>query len=179
MARLVLLLALFGCAGLPAVPDAPPDPRVRPGALFGGATCGAGVLTHADGTTPRPFTVESRGAPAGEGLILDQTIRFDDGEVRERRWTLQPDGARTYRGTLTEASGDVRAQVGGNRLTLSYPLAGVPLGRMTQVLTLRADGGVDNVGTARVAGVPVRRLREEIARAGEEGCPPPHTNTLP
>ena len=170
MVRPLSLLLLAACAGLPAVPDAPPDPRVRPGALFGGLTCGAGVLTHADGTSPRPFTVASRGAPAGDGLVLNQTIRFDDGEVRTRRWALQPDGPRTYRGTLTEASGDVRAQVGGDRLTLSYPLAGVPLGRMTQVLTLRADGGVDNRGTARVAGVVVRRLEERIETEGA-ACP--------
>ena len=158
------------------LPEAAPEAGVRPEEMFAGVTCGRGVLTHADGGAPRGFTVRSTGERArstGEGtsggFVLDQTIRFDDGERRERRWVLRADGPRRYRGTLTEASGPVRARVGGDTLTLAYPLAGVPLGRMEQTLTLGADGRVANIGTARVAGVPVRRLSETITR-GAGAC---------
>ena len=169
--RAVPLLALFaGCVAAPSVPDAPPAPGVRPTEMFGGASCGRGVLTHADGSSPRVFTVRSEGRLTAAGLVLDQTIAFEDGERRQRRWVLRPDGPASYRGTLSEASGTVRARVGGDRLTLAYALDGVPLGRMTQTLTLREDGRVDNQGVARVVGVPVRRLRETIVPLAREGA---------
>ena len=167
-----LLLLVTACVAAPPVPDEPPVQGARPAEMFGGIVCGRGVLTHADGSRPRPFAVRSEGRRAGDGLVLHQTIVFEDGETRERRWVLWPNGPARYRGTLTEASGPVRARVGGKTLTLAYALDGLPLGRMRQRLTLRPDGRVDNQGTASIAGLPVRRLTEVIAPSPEGGaCP--------
>ena len=135
--------------------------------MLSGVLCGDAVLTKPGGAVADRMVVTSRGAAAGGGLVLDQTIRFEGGETATRRWVVQPDGPDTYRGTLTgdeavAASGEVRARVAGNTLRIRYPVAGVPFGRMEQVLTLRADGTVDNQGTVRVLGVPVRRLSETI-----------------
>ena len=165
-AFLAASLALAGaCAG--GLPDAPPNPAARPGAMLSGVLCGDAVLTKAGGEVADRMVVTSRGAAAGEGLVLDQTIRFKDGETATRRWVVQPDGPDTYQGTLTgdeavAASGVVRARVAGDTMRIRYPVAGVPLARMEQFLTLRADGAIGNVGTVRVLGVPVRRLTETI-----------------
>ncbi|WP_272945612.1 DUF3833 family protein [Parvularcula oceani] len=158
-----------------SAPLAPPLPGARPEAMFDGRHCGRGVLAKADGAEPRRFAVVSEGERAGEGLRLVQTIRFEDGETRERVWTLRPEGEgdQRYTGTLTEASGPVRAAVSGPTLRLTYPLAELPLGRMTQHLTVQPDGTVTNTGTVTLAGFPVRRLTESIAPMGEEGCAAP------
>ena len=154
-----------GCTS--GLPDAPPNPAARPGALLSGVLCGDAVLTKPGGAVADRMVVTSRGAASGGGLVLDQTIRSADGETATRRWVVRPDGPDTYRGTLTgdeavAASGAVRARVAGDALRIRYPVAGVPFGRMEQVLTLRADGTIGNVGTVRVLGVPVRRLTEVI-----------------
>ena len=138
--------------------------------MFGGAFCGRGVLAEADGASPRRFVVRSNGAPGPEGFRLDQIVVFEDGERRERRWTLRADGPAAYVGTLTEASGPVRVRIEGATARLTYPLAEVPLGRMTQHLTVQPDGSVTNTGTVRVAGVPVRRLTEAIVPLAGDSC---------
>ena len=165
MMRHALPLLLAACAS--GLPDAPPNPAARPGAMLSGVLCGDAVLTGPGGEALDRMVVTSRGTASGEGLVLDQTIQFKDGEAAARRWVVRPDGPDTYRGTLTgdeavAASGAVRARVAGDALRIRYPVAGVPFARMEQVLTLLPDGTIDNRGTVRVLGVPVRRLAEVI-----------------
>ena len=167
--RLPLLL-LAACSSAPA---APPLPGADPHAMFLGEHCGRGVLAGADGSEPRRFAALSRGTAEGDTLRLAQTIAFEDGEMRERVWTIRPDGDAAYTGTLTEARGPVRAAVSGPTLTLTYPLAELTLGRMTQHLTVQPDGTVTNTGTVTLAGLPVRHLTEHIAPLGPEGCEAP------
>ena len=174
LAPACLAACLAACAGgpqVPAMPDAPPNalpnPGARPAAMLSGVFCGDAVLTKRGGRVAERMTVTSRGVAIGDGLMLDQTIRFAGGGTATRRWTVQPDGPDSYRGTLTgdervAASGEVRARVAGDTLRIRYPVAGVPFGRMEQVLTLRPDGTIANVGAVRVLGVPVRRLAETI-----------------
>ena len=163
--RLALLILLAACAN--TLPDAPPNPAARPGAMLSGVLCGDAVLTGPGGAALDRMVVTSRGRASGDSLVLDQTIRRADGTVARRRWVVEPDGPDTYRGTLTgdegvAASGAVRVRVAGDALRIRYPVAGVPLARMEQFLTLRPDGAIANVGTVRVLGVPVRRLTEVI-----------------
>lgn len=147
-----------------ACAHAPADgPGLEPELFFAGATLGRGVLEHRDGSIARRFEVESRGRASAQGVAIEQTIEFDDGETRTRRWTLTKTGPDTYRGTLTEASGPVRARRRDGTLTLSYRLATVTFGRMRQSLTLDASGRrVINEGTVRVLGIVVRRMHEVI-----------------
>lgn len=142
-------------------------PAARPGAMLSGVLCGQAVLTKPGGAVADRMVVTSRGRAAADGLVLDQVIAFADGRTAARRWSVQPDGPDSYRGTLTgdeavAASGDVRIRVAGDSLAIRYPVAGVPLARMHQVLTLRADGKIDNEGTVSILGIPVRRLTEVI-----------------
>ena len=148
--------------------------------MLAGSFCGVGTLSRPGGEVDKSFAVTSFGLSAGEGLILTQTIAWSDGDTDERVWTLQPDGPHTYRGTLTgesAASGEVRVRAAGDALHIDYPVAGVPLARMRQTLTLGPDGVIANEGTVSLLGVPVRRLTETItpldaalAKTGETAC---------
>ena len=157
--RPLLSVALVvGCASTTA-----PGPRLEPELFFDGQTFGEGVLEFRDGSIARRFEVESRGVRSGQEIAIEQSLRFDDGETRARRWTLTKTDHDRYRGTLTEASGPVRARRRDGVLTLSYALATVPLGRMRQTLTLQPGGRqVINEGQVRVLGVVVRRMYEVI-----------------
>ncbi|MBB4659814.1 DUF3833 family protein [Parvularcula dongshanensis] len=159
-ASLLAVLVIPACTG--HLPDAPPEEAVRPEVLFAGVGCGRGVLTFRNGALDDAFTVTSRGRESEDGFVLDQTVRFGSGKVTERRWTMRPSGERTYEGTLTEASGPVKAVVAGGTLRLTYPMEDVPGGRMTQHLHLLDDGNVMNVATVTAFGIPVRRLSERI-----------------
>lgn len=162
---------LAACAG--GLPDEAPNPAARPATMLSGVLCGDAVLTgpgylgKSSGDVKDEMIVTSRGEARGDALVLDQTIRFADGETATRRWVVRPDGPDSYVGTLTgdeavAASGAVRARVAGDTLRIRYPVAGVPLARMEQFLTLREDGAIANRGTVRVLGVPVRHLEETI-----------------
>jgi len=168
-----LLTPLLSVALLAACAHAAaPGPSLAPELFFNGETFGRGVLEYRDGSVARRFEVESRGRASEQGIAIDQKIEFDDGEARTRRWTLTKTGPDTYRGTLTEASGPVRAKRRDGALTLSYRLATVPFGRMRQSLTLQAGGRrIINEGTVRVLGIVVRRMHEVIDLVDPENPP--------
>ncbi len=164
--HLARLLAVAGVLHLGCASSGEPAPTLAPELFFAGSTHGRGVLERRDGSVARRFEVESRGQATAEGVVIDQRIRFDDGERRERRWCLIKTGPDRYRGTLTEASGRVRARRRDGALRLSYRLATVPFGRMRQSLRLEADGArVINEGNVRVLGIVVRRMHEIIERS--------------
>ena len=145
---------------------------MHPEVFFGSEALGRGVLVRRNGSIARGFEVKSTGRESARGdFVLDQTIRFDDGEVQTRRWTLTKTSAHRYRGTLTDASGPVRATTDHSVLSLSYRLAGVPLARVQQVLYLQPGGQtIINEGTVRILGIRVRRLHEviEIAEPADQ-----------
>ena len=156
--RLVLLpLAAALIAAAPAETD------FRPDLFFEGRTRGLGTVDTL-ASAPRQLAVESVGRIAPDGtLILDQAITIG-GERSARTFRIRrlPDGP--WRGSLTDASGPVRAAVTGNTLTLAYPMKRAGL-RMSQTLTLQ-PGGRTLLNRARVTllGVPVARIEETIEK---------------
>jgi hypothetical protein len=139
-------------------------PEMRPESFFLGATRGSGVLQTGGGRPSRTFTVRSLGRAVPGGITVDQEIRWNDGEVDRRSWTVRRTGPHTYRGELTEATGPVTAEARGNVLRLNYPMKG-PGVSMEQWLYLQPDGRtVINEGTVRVLGVVVARISEQIVR---------------
>lgn len=149
--------------------EPPHGPALRPEVFFDGQTLGRGVLVFRDGSIHRRFEVSSRGTASGSGgFEIEQTIRFDDGEARTRRWTLTPTSSHEYRGTLSDASGSVRATIEGGVLSISYRIAETRFARMKQVLYLQPGGKTAiNTGTVRVLGIAVRRVHEVIEITAE------------
>ena len=95
---------------------------------------------------------------------VDQTIKYADGPVEARTWTVRRTDGNTYRGTISGAAGEVTAQTRGNVFHLRY-LVRNPAVYMEQQLYLQPDGrSVINFATITVAGVPWARLAEQIVR---------------
>jgi hypothetical protein len=139
-------------------------PALRPEAFFLGETRGSGVLQTAGGRPSRTFQVLSRGRAAADEIIVDQEIRWGDGEVDRRSFRLRQTGTGRYTGSLTDAAGPVTAEARGNALRLRY-LIRHPGITMEQWLYLQPDGRtVLNEGTVRALGIVVARLSEQIGK---------------
>ena len=161
---LLLITALAGC--LPQLPKdlASPSPEMRPERFFAGNTEGRGELTMR-GLTPRPFKVTSRGSNEPDGSFrLDQTVAYEDGEVVRRTWHMRALDARTYTGTLSDASGETHGTIEGNAFRLRYRIR-QPAIYMEQWLYLQSDGRtVINLAEVTILGIPWARLEERTTR---------------
>lgn len=140
------------------------QPQFRPERFFEGSTHGEGVMwvrTKAD----RRFLVNSTGHSEGDGtFVLDQTVTYDNGRVETRSFRLRHVGEDEYVGTLTGASGVVRARTMGNAFHVQYTI-GHPHVTMEQWIYLQPDGRTSlNRATVRILGIPVARISETIAR---------------
>ncbi len=164
-ATLPAALLLAGCMTPLRVADfAGSGPELRPELFFIGEARGRGLIQTAGGRPSRTFEVISTGQRQGEGIRVDQVIRYGDGKVERRFWTLRSTGPNTYHGTLSDAAGPVRAEVSGNALRLRYLLKR-PAITVEQWLYLQPDGRtLLNEGTVRAFGMVVARLSEQIVR---------------
>ena len=160
-----LTAASTGClASLPRRTELSPQPRFDPTRFFAGRTHGEGKLDVRIGSD-RNVTVEGRGRTEPDGTFrLEQDITYGDGSVDRRVWLLRRTDSTHFAGALSDASGDVTADVRGNRFHLRY-LIRHPAVYMEQWLYLQADGRtVQNLAQVTVLGIPWARLSETITR---------------
>lgn len=155
-------LLLPACAGSP--PPVGGGPAFDPIAFFEGRTRGAGELSIIL-RQPRALTVEGRGRVRPDGvLVLRQRIEEEGRPARTRRWEIRRTGPGAYAGTLTDATGPVRAEARGNRLRITYPSGA---GRVEQWLTLSPDGRTArNRLTVTRLGAVIARVDETIRKTG-------------
>jgi hypothetical protein len=166
-AAVLALAALLGGCG----PDLPPSafagsgPALRPEAFFAGQTRSWGVLEGRGGTPLERFRVTGHGEAEPDGTFrLDQSVAFEGKPPQTRSWLLRRVDEHRYEGSLTDASGPVRAQAYGNLLHLTYAMRSPVFGRMEQWLYLQDDGRtVLNEATVRILGVTVARVSERIS----------------
>ena len=162
---LLACMMLPGClSSLAARPPLAPAPVLDPIAFFTGHTHGEGALEVRFGKR-REFTVEGNGYQNPDGTFqLDQTITYASGSVETRRWVLERRDTTSYKATLSDASGDVSAEVTGNLFHLRYQIR-QPRVFMEQWLYLQPDGrSVLNIAQVTVLGIPWARLSETITR---------------
>lgn len=144
----------------------------RPEAFFAGRTRAAGAITDASGQPAGRFTGQTRGRRERDGsTVFDQTIRFDDGTVRQRRWRVIRTAPSTITVTGSDIVGEGRGEIAGDTLRLATTIrwqAGNPLSDLDfeQVLIRRPDGTVDNSSTVRKLGFVVQRAEERFVRVG-------------
>ena len=140
----------------------PASAQFRPDVFFQGRTRGAGTVKIIASSRPRALAVRSVGRvlPDGE-LMLDQAIRID-GKPSSRTFRIRRAADGAYVGTLSDASGPVRASVTGNVMSLSYPMKRRGF-RMNQLLTLQPGGRtLLNRASVTLLGVRVARIVERI-----------------
>lgn len=122
----LLTLVLASCAPLTPQDFAGTDPPMLPERFFAGVTRSSGVIEARSGAPLRRLRTETRGRMEGDVLVLDQTLRFDDGETRDRSWRLRRTGDGRYTATATDVVGEVRGESAGRALKLEYQLQLTP-----------------------------------------------------
>lgn len=165
MHRLLLAAALplAACAG-GRPPGTASGPAFDPIAFFSGSTRGSGELSIVL-RPPRPITVQGEGRVRADGtLVLRQRVEEERRPARTRRWELRRTGPGTYAGTLSDATGPVRAEASGNTLHIRYSSR---QGNVEQWLVLAPNGrSAQNRLTVKRLGVVVATVNETIRKYG-------------
>jgi len=158
---LQLILVSCGCARSVTVP-AVGGAEFQPIAFFEGHTHGDGELQKLF-SKPVSVSVDSVGRLQDGSLILNQTIREAGKPASRRRWTITPVGHDRYSGTLTDAVGEVHANVVGARGYMRYTMKhGLTV---DQQLAQQSDGTtVLNRLVVHMFGVRVATLSETIRK---------------
>lgn len=163
--------ALLLLSGLLAASGAEAGPAFDPLAFFAGSTRASGVLTDASGQVTSRYTGTTVGHRDPDGATtFDQTIRFDDGSVRERRWRVVRTGRDTIQATGTDVVGVAQGRLDGSTLHLVSEIQAEPGNLLTtvhfdQVMTL-APGGrrLANHSVVSKLGFVLRRADEVFVR---------------
>lgn len=163
---MALVAALSGCVSAPRGVSEPiaaaPQPRFDALAFFTGHSEGRAKLKKIF-SAPVDVRVVSEGRVEAGTLHLVQTVQEGTKPARRRTWTMRETSPGHYRGTLSDAEGNVTGETDGNRLHLSFTMkGGFPA---EQWLTLSPDGHrAHNVMTVRKLGVTVGVLVEDIRK---------------
>lgn len=152
-----LMLAGCGCTRSVRLPSAE-GIEFRPIAFFDGHTYGNGEL-HKLFSKPVSVSVDSIGHMQNGTLILDQTIREAGKPASMRRWTIIPLGHDRYSGTLTEAVGEVHAQVVGSHGYIDYV--------MRHGFTVHQQLAQQSDGTTVLNGLAVHKFGVRVATLSE------------
>jgi hypothetical protein len=156
---------LTGCSSaLPPSAFAGGTPAMRPEIFFAGPTRSSGVLENRSGVPTSRLQVEGCGKTLADGSFrLDQIVHFSTGKPEVRIWLVHRIDAHRYEGTLTDASGPVKAEAYGNLFHVLYPMASPIGGQLEEWMYLQPDGKtVMNETTIFVFGVVAAHLAERI-----------------
>lgn len=159
-----LTLLAAACGAPPSQPELlRASPRFEPERFWAGRTEGAAELTIGF-WKHELIRVESEGRVEPDGaLVIDQTIRREEGRVQTRQWRLRKLAPGRYRGTLTDAAGPVEALAAGNSLKIGYRMKDGT--EVEQMLYLdRAGRRADNRVAFKKRGVRVATIEERITK---------------
>ncbi|UFN49706.1 DUF3833 domain-containing protein [Roseomonas sp. OT10] len=120
-ACLAALLPLAAC-GTTAGTFASQGPPFRPEQFFAGRLRSQGLFANRLGAIDRWFTAELEGRWDGQTLTFDETFHYEDGFTDRRHWELRRIAPARWRGTATDAVGEVAAEESGNAFHLLHTL---------------------------------------------------------
>ncbi len=125
---------------------------------LGGRKRWRGEVNGLLGLLRRGFEIQSIGKLESRGLVFNENLEFDDGEIQERSWLI----SQATDGLVIEADGVEilkPGQVKNQELVFVYRLK---LGKLTfryqDSFYLRTDGQVTNEGKASWYGLPVMKI---------------------
>ncbi len=162
---LAMVLIVAGCTSeLESAAFSDGQPELQPETFFAGSTTSTGVLENKRGAPIHRFTVRGIGMMLPDGdLRLDQVIDMEQMPRETRTWILRKVDDHHFEGTLTDTSGQVKAEAYGNLIHIRYPMRSPPLGEMEQWLYLQPDGRtVFNEATISLLGIVAAHLSERI-----------------
>ncbi len=113
---------LAGCAGPSLTDYSDRTPTLEPRTFFDGTLSARGIVKDFGGEVIRTFDADIQASWNGQGVgTLDETFRFDDGEIQTRTWTLTPvEGG--YRATAGDVVEPGLMQWQGNAIHMNYVL---------------------------------------------------------
>ncbi len=138
--------------------------------FFAGRTRAHGLVEDRFGRVRRTFVVEIEGREDGDVFVLEESFRFDDGEVSSRTWRVRRTGPHAYEGTAADVVGVARGDASGNTLRWAYRLR-LPIGGREVVvgfddrMYLGADGTMLNIARMHKWGVTLGRVTIAFSRA--------------
>ncbi len=139
------------------------DFSIDPLQFFEGPTEGWGIFEDVTGKLRREFSIEMFGRLEGGDLILDETIRYDDGSDVERQWTL---ARRAERGIIAKAPdiiGEAQGETDGRLFTMRYTMRFPMNGRsitfdLKDRYLLREQGVIINRAKLSKFGLPIGQI---------------------
>jgi hypothetical protein len=131
----------------------------------------SGLVHDRFGKLRREFTGLMVGEMQGATFVMNEELRYGDGQVEHRTWRLTPDGARGYRGETSDSVGAVTGICAGRAVTLSYklrlPLFGAPRKvAFEDSMYLQPDGQILDRAVLRLWGLHIATVTAIIAPAG-------------
>src|SRR5687767_2840346 len=104
-----------------------------------------------------------RGRMEGGALVIDQVVQQEGAEPGRRHWRMTRVGVNRFTGTITDVPGEVRGEINGNVLHLSYRSTHGPW--VEQYITLHPNGRTaHNRMTFSRFGIRVATVEETIRR---------------
>jgi hypothetical protein len=158
------VIARTSCALAVLASATPALAAFNPVEFFRGESHGTGVLKVIF-QSPQTIKVDSFGRTEKDGsLLLEQVIHEPGKPARTRYWRMRQEGPNRFVGTLTDAAGPVRVDVGENSVRIRY--TGQNHLNFDQVLTPEGNREVRNTMRVKRFGITVARFNEVI-RKGE------------
>jgi len=115
-------LLLAACANQKVSAYQDRKPAFIPEEFFNGKLTAHGVLKNRSGEVTRTFNATINAYWKQNVGTLEEVFLFDDGEVQNRTWTLEPLKDGKYKATAGDVVGDGSAATSGNAMNLNYVL---------------------------------------------------------
>ncbi|GAA0586586.1 DUF3833 domain-containing protein [Craurococcus roseus] len=141
-------------------------PALEPDRYFEGRTASFGVWEDSGGASTGRFSTEAEGRRDGDALVLDQTVRLDDGSVQERQWRLRRVGAHRYEATSAPVVGTAVGEAQGRTFHWAYTLT-LPPGDWLRRVDFEHWMYLADDGETLLNRFTVRKLGLVVARASE------------
>ena len=81
-----------------------------------------GILQNRSGKVTRQFSADLNGKWDGKQLILDEKFIWNDGEIQNRRWTIDKIDEHNYEGTASDVVGTAKGYSYGPTFKFEYVL---------------------------------------------------------
>jgi hypothetical protein len=121
---LIATILLTNCSGNNMKPTDFKDqiPRLIIEEYLSGNVKAWGILQNRSGKVTRQFSADLNGKWDGKQLILDEKFNWNDGEVQNRKWTIDKIDEHNYEGTAGDVVGKAKGYSYGPAFKFEYVL---------------------------------------------------------
>jgi len=118
----IVALGVVGCAGKDIKSFEGAEPKFRPEQFFDGHVRAWGYSENRFGSINQWFEADFHGETNGDTLTMHEELRYSDGRVIERDWTVVKQSDHEYTVRATDMVGEGKALAYGNAVQWKYYL---------------------------------------------------------